>query len=366
MAHFGVEPMNETRTDGRGPRLLIVGGRGGTNVGDSLQRAAAAQGLESTLLDSAQAFRAPRLVARVNWWLRGHRPSRLSRFAADVVDECRRFRPRWLVATGAAPLDREALEAIGELGVRRVSFLTDDPWNPSSRSRWFLRALPAYDRVFSPRRANLEDLGQLGCRNVAYLPFGVDPHLFFPEALGPDDRARYASDVFFAGGADRARLPYITALLRAGLRVGLYGDYWHRYAETRAVARGQAPPEVVRRSIVSATLCLCLVRRANRDGHSMRSFEVPAAGGCVLAEDTDEHRALFGADDEAVAYFRTPRELVAVARQLMHDEGRRRRLARHAHRLVADGSSSYQHRLCAMLDLTFRTVSSPDLAAHAR
>ena len=50
---------------------------------------------------------------------------------------------------------------------------------------------------------------------------------------------------------------------------------------------------------------LCLVRRANRDGQVMRSYEAAAIGSCMLVEDTPEHRELFGPDGEAVVYFET-------------------------------------------------------------
>ena len=36
----------------------------------------------------------------------------------------------------------------------------------------------------------------------------------------------------------------------------------------------------------------------------MRSFEIAAVGGCLLAQDIDEHREIFGSEGEAVVYFR--------------------------------------------------------------
>ena len=60
----------------------------------------------------------------------------------------------------------------------------------------------------------------------------------------------------------------------------------------------------IRAASASAKVCLCLVRRANRDGHTMRSFEAAAIGGCILAEDTADHREIFGPEDYAARYFR--------------------------------------------------------------
>jgi spore maturation protein CgeB len=329
--------------------VVIVGGQGGTNIGGSLSRAATNLGLEPVLLDASRAFVAPWPIAKFNWWLRGHRPTRLSSFSEEVVDVCRRVAPQCLITTGHAPVERAALDQIRSRGIPTISYLTDDPWNPTSRSEWLLQALPAYTHVFSCRRANLSQLRELGCAKVDYLPFGFDPELFFPDRTPLAELAEFRSDVLFAGGADRDRVPYLAALIREGFTVHLYGDYWNRFPETRAIAKGLATPATLRKSIRAAAVCLCLVRRVNRDGHCMRTFEVPAAGGCMLTEDTDEHRAIFGPDDEAVLYFGSPQEMVIAVKQLLGDPVRRARLAENAHRLITEGSFTYLDRLRTML-----------------
>jgi hypothetical protein len=330
--------------------LVIVGNSGGTNVGASLVAAAVQAGLRMDFCDAGEAFRAAVWRSRVDWWLRGHTPTRLRAFSQEVVSACKKRRPRWLLSTGLAPIDANALGALGELGVERLNYLTDDPWNPTCRSRWFFDALPLYDRLFSPRWANLNDLRAHGCKNVDYLPFGYDPRICFPEApADPEELDGLASDVLFAGGADRDRIPYIAALIRSGVRVALYGDYWERFAETRRYTRGHADPGTLRKAAAATKIALCLVRHANRDGHVMRTFEIPALGVCMLAEDTDEHRVFFGADGEAISYFRTPDEMVRKLRWLLSNDDDRRRLADRAHKLVTRGGHTYSDRLLTML-----------------
>ena len=333
-------------------RLVIVGNDGGTNIGASLRRGAEALRIPVALCDTRRAFDGSRTIARVNWWMRGRRPSRLRRFSAEVVDLCRRFRPSLLIATGLAPLEAGGLQQIRELGVETVNYLTDDPWNPAFGSRWFSTALPAYDQIFSVRRANIDDLVGLGCRRVDYLPFAADPALFYPQDPEPSEWASYRSDICFAGGADADRVPFIAALIAARFEVALYGDYWGRFRETRGAWRGHAAPETLRKATRSAALSLCLVRRANRDGHTMRSFEVPHVGGCMLVEDTDEHRALFGGNDHAVRYFQSSDDLVANAAALLADSQLRQRLAYRAQHLITQGRHTYQDRLSFMLART--------------
>jgi spore maturation protein CgeB len=86
----------------------------------------------------------------------------------------------------------------------------------------------------------------------------------------------------------------------------------------------------------------------------MRSFEVPAVGGCMLAEDTDEHRAFFGPSGHAIIYFKTMAEMVERARALLSDPVERARLAIAAHRLIAAGGYTYADRLQTMLTTVAR------------
>jgi hypothetical protein len=346
----------------RPARLVIVGNGDPVHVGAHLRRAGAALGLDVTLCDVREAYGESRWLAGASWWLRGRRPGRLRWFGERVVETCRRVRPEVLVATGIAPLDRAALDALGALGIARVNYLTDDPWNPCHRAPWFLRALPAYEHVFSTRRTVLDELRAAGCARVSHLPFAYAPDVHFPEPpRTPAERARFGADVVFAGGADRDRVPYVDALLRAGFHVALYGGYWERFPATRPHARGHADWATLRRALGGARVALCLVRRANRDGHAMRTFEVAATGACMLTEDTEEHRELLGADGTTTTYFRSADEMVEKARRLVAADAERARLGAALHRLVTAGGHTYADRLRTML----AWAESPALPARA-
>jgi hypothetical protein len=230
-----------------------------------------------------------------------------------------------------------------------LNFLTDDPWNPAHRAPWFFEALTHYDRVFTPRRATVTDLDALGVPVVSTLPFAYAPERHFPEPPLAADGSRWDADVMIAGGADRDRLDVVAPLIRAGFQVALYGGYWDRYRETRDQARGSLDAAGLRRATAGARVCLGLVRRANRDSHCMRTYEVPAMGGCFLAEDTDDHRALFGRDGEAAVYFTRPDEAVDKVAALLRRDDLRRDLARRAHAIVTSGGHTYRDRLEAML-----------------
>jgi spore maturation protein CgeB len=334
------------------PTLLIVGIPSETHVGAHLRRAAQAIGVPAEFADARRAFDGSTWRRQINWRVRGRRPASLAAFNEALTATLTAASPRALLATGLAPVTAATLAIAQSLGVVTMNFLTDDPWNPAHRAGWFMEALPGYDYVYSPRSANLGDLTAIRPRRPnLYLPFAYAPEVHFPEpSVTPHDRSAYEADVVFAGGADEDRRQVLGAFVREGFRVALYGGYWDRYADTRAAARGHLDVAGLRKATAVAKVCLCLVRRANRDGHAMRSFEVPAMGGCVLAEDTPDHRRIFGPEGTAAVYFQDVDDALIKARALVNEPARRADLASAAHEVVTSGANTYADRLRSMLE----------------
>ena len=253
------------------------------------------------------------------------------------------------MATGTAPLTAAALVRLKAAGTFCINYSTDDPWNENHRAEWYLRALRHYDVVFTPRRANIADFHDLGCSDVRYLPFAYDDELFGPVA---SSGAAPSHDILFVGGADRDRVGFMATLMRCGLRPALVGGYWSRFPETRACDLGYKDAGALRALTAAAAVNLCLVRRANRDGNVMRSFEIPAVGGFMVTEDTPEHREIFGLEGECVLYFTTPETAAEKLRWALANPAERQRMAHAAHDLIAGGRHTYRDRLLQMLAAT--------------
>jgi spore maturation protein CgeB len=187
---------------------------------------------------------------------------------------------------------------------------------------------------------------------VIFVPFGYKPTVHYPEKpVAPEEHTRFDSDVVFIGGCDADRVPYFEALVKSlpDLRLHLYGGYWDRHSLLRRYYRGFALGRHYRLALGSAKIALNLVRRANRDGHVMRSFEIPACGAFMLAERTQEHLEWFEEGKEA-AYFDSPDELVEKVRYYLSWDEERRRIAEAAYREVTLGGHTYKARLIQILE----------------
>jgi hypothetical protein len=79
----------------------------------------------------------------------------------------------------------------------------------------------------------------------------------------------------------------------------------------------------------------------------------------MLAEDTDEHREIFGEEGRAVLYFRTIPEMTDKCSRLLRDDRERLRLSTEAHSLIIRGCNTYGDRLVRMLQPAITEVSTP-------
>ena len=348
MPHMLIETTGSALTD-PSPRALLVANGDRSHVGAHLIAAASPE-TPVKLVDTRAAWEGPWLWSRILYRFAGKRPARLRSFSTRVEALGGEGHFTRVITTGIAPVTSSALARLRACGLRAVNFLTDDPWNPANGAAHFWSALRQYDVVFSPRTANIDDLRRHGCRDVRYLPFAYNPDEHFSETSdSAEERAKYQCDVAFIGGADAQRVELLRPLLASHLRCNLYGGFWERHADTRARARGLVFERDYRLAVSGARVNICMGRLANRDGHAMRSYELPAMGAALVVEDTSEHRDMFGADEAGVLYYQSAQSLAAQVVRLCSDEALRVRLAKAANQRVATAANTYAARLQTLL-----------------
>jgi spore maturation protein CgeB len=336
---------------GSAARVVIVGNASLEHFGAHLLAAAPAAGVDATLIDVKQAWSQNKWLDRINFHLRHRRPTWLGRYSERVVEHCRQARPELLLATGIAPLTASALAEIGRLGIARANLLTDDPWNKTKEAGFFWPALLQYDTIFTCRHSHIPDLRGYGCRDVQFLWLSYNPALHFREEPADEhERARYACDLAFVGGGDETRRALVLELLRAGVDLKLYGGYWDRFPDTSAHYHGFVIGRELRLAVAGGLANLCMGRAANRDGHAMRTFELPAMGACMIVEDTAEHRELFGPEGDCVFYYRSAADIVGHVQVLRADPARARRAAQAVEARITSGDNTYAARLRTVVE----------------
>jgi spore maturation protein CgeB len=113
-------------------------------------------------------------------------------------------------------------------------------------------------------------------------------------------------------------------------------------------------------------LTLGLLNQDNRDLQTSRSFEIPACGGFMVAERTEEHRMYFEEDKEA-AYFGSFEELRDKLRFYAAHEEVRQRIALAGYRRCLTSPYRYVDRAVfalAQLGAEKSVVSAPGVLEH--
>lgn len=82
----------------------------------------------------------------------------------------------------------------------------------------------------------------------------------------------------------------------------------------------------------------------------IRSFEIAAIVGCMLAEDTEEHPQIFDGDETCAVYFRNARRSCEV---IVNPE-RRRSLAFALREGISNGMHTYRDRLLSIFSAVER------------
>jgi len=246
-----------------------------------------------------------------------------------------------------------ALKA-GNPALRLVWFCEDDMMNPRHRTRWVEGAIPLFDLWVTTKSFNADpdEIPRLGVRRILFVNNSYDPELHRPVAVTPDEQRRFGADVSFVGTFERPRADSLFALARAGVPCRVWGNGWstmvgldpNLVVENRPVY-GSDYARVLSASKVN----LCFLRHFNRDRQTTRSVEIPAAGGFMLHEQSDEMKALLRPDMEA-DYFGTDAELVAKCRRWLADDRTRHAVARLSLVRVESLGLSHEKTLARIID----------------
>ena len=227
-----------------------------------------------------------------------------------------------------------------------LNYSGDDMFNPRNQSRQWRAGLRLYDLFVTTKRHNVSELREAGVRDVFHVEKAFDPLVHRPMPVTPEVRARFGGEVGFIGWPEAERAASMLHLARCGVPVRIWGP-WGRLRPLHPNLRVEGRPlwsDDYASAISAFRINLCFLRKANRDRHTTRSVEIPACGGFMLAERTEEHLALFEEDREA-AYFSSDDELHDKVRWFLAHEDERARIARAGRRRCWTGGYTYEQRL---------------------
>lgn len=250
-------------------------------------------------------------------------------------------------------------ELISQLRPRRsvpvVSFMPDSPLHliHPRLNQLAIQSLLSFDLVVTFAKMFLPVYEQMGVSHVVRIPFGYDPQMHRPVKLEGADVGVFGSDLSYAGNTGPLQRRWMDSL--AGYRPKCFGADWDNAPRLERALRRFRGYERYRKSLrgfgaeltkvcAGAKVMLNLVRAEHDCGHSMKTFELPACGACVVTNRTDEQEEFF---QDGARFFRNQDELIEHVERLLGDEKEREKLRNAGLKEVA--RHTYESRAVALL-----------------
>jgi hypothetical protein len=269
-------------------------------------------------------------VDRVTWRLGGHLFSFWVKRALPGLLGARRFDLCYV--DGGEWVTPGVIARLRQYASGIINYNIDDPLGPRDGARFkaYRQSIPHYDLLVVVRDENVAEASSLGAKQAMRVFRSADEVSHAPRTLTEEDRRLWDSEVLFLGTWFPERGPFLAELLRLGVPLTIRGPNWHKAPEWPQIKGfwkgGAISGDDYAKAIQCAKVNLGLLSKDNRDLHTTRSLEIPALGGLLCAERTQEHLVMYREGKEAL-FWSDAEECSAMCRQALADETHRLAIA---------------------------------------
>lgn len=258
-----------------------------------------------------------------------------------VQDATREHRFDLLLAFKALRVSAATLDAIA---FHRVHYHPDDSSNPAHRSLILDEAESQYDLHITTKSFNVAEINERTNKPAHFVWCAYDRGWHRPVPMASDHLFGFIG----TRRADREQLICnISDAHRGELLISGSGWSSLKGLKSATVIPGAFGIEFSK-VVARAPIQLGLLNSDNRDLHTCRSFEVPAAGALIVAERTVEHSGMF-VDGEDALLFDDETELLEILDRLRHSERLASTIRSAGHRRITTGANTYDDRALEIL-----------------
>jgi spore maturation protein CgeB len=360
-------------------RILFIGylGRGQTS---GMRRAALERlGHEVVAVEAGGLWRGSSYATRQFEQLTASGP-RIDRLNAEVLGAADRSKPQLVWAEKQEYLRADTIQQLRAGGAVTLHYNPDPYFSLSwKRTRLADQCIGVYNALVVTKRYELDEYRRQASGQVIYSPLGFDPIGHAPPAVRiPNPREK----VVFVGGWEPRRERLLAAASEATADVAVWGYGWSiaqqsRLDPLRALRLGRLTPgkplyfgaphsrlsSSIREGessngeiyedryaavVAGSQISLGFLRELNPDQHTTRSFEIPAIGGFMLADRTEDHREFFEEGKEA-EYFASDEEFRDKMRFYLANDCAREKIRSAGHERCMTSGYSYDDRIRAIM-----------------
>jgi len=235
------------------------------------------------------------------------------------------FRPDIVIFSGASDWGASLVRYLKNLCRGRVVVITTDhPMvAPGLRSLEWLESLAEFDTVFVPTKQVIPIFYQLGAKRVALYHFSYNPKLHFPRSA-----SGISVGISYLGCWGPLQEMWLDRVA-AEFPLRIYGWGWQhasKKSKARACwAKGEGLGSEMGVAISSSKITFNMVRAEHGCPYSTKTLEIPACGGFMLTNWSEDQAELFEGGQECV-YYNTMDEMVEKAKYYLENDGEREKI----------------------------------------
>jgi hypothetical protein len=234
-------------------------------------------------------------------------------------------------------------------GVYLVNYLSDHPYAiVPSRRKEVLRSIPEFHMVCTFAQDLVPVLYSLGARRAGRIPFGYCRYTHLEPAANVS--VEFPEKVVYFGTWSPEIEPWVNQLTSFDFEID--GNGWaHASAPMLRDLAARKKPRTDKNMAIAARKAGVVVnftRSPHGCFHTMKTFELPAAGACIVSNFSREQDEFFR-DKESMTYFNTSSEMIENVRYLLDHPAENERLRAQA--LTAAVKHSYHERCKQLLAL---------------
>lgn len=205
--------------------------------------------------------------------------------------------------------DTLSLGAVREIknctNMSMVNIYPDSPLViPGVEQKNFSEWLGEFDVIFSSDIYIKKVFYQLGAKQVEFLPFAYDSKYHLPKSLTKSDSDIFSSPVAYVGTFGRLQKDWLSSIQHHGLKV--WGNSWDKLPKRDSLraswTKGRGIGAEMWKAINLSAITFNMCRAEHTSEISMKTFEIPAAGGLMLSNFTETQNAFFKDGVEALYY----------------------------------------------------------------
>ncbi|PCJ67845.1 MAG: hypothetical protein COA58_01530 [Bacteroidetes bacterium] len=250
----------------------------------------------------------------------------------SILNEFYLFKPDLVLVYKGAFVYPETVESM-KVSSKVVCFYPDVSFH--THGGLLRKTLPLYETVFTTKTFGVDDMNeQLGQKNGVFIPHGFDPEIHREFDITPEIKNQFECDASFIGTWSSHKEKYLKHLVKSipSINLKIWGGQWNKssgldsYVMNTSV-NGDLYAIAIQCSKINVALLSEKVKgTVYGDRITSRTFQIPAVGGFMLHQDSNEIGKYFSIGNE-IDTFKDPNEFVSkvefyLSKQEKRDEMR--------------------------------------------